>query len=256
MGCWSSTCMISNLPISYQDEIKLIILKPRNNIPSIIGCSGYVYSNDLLDPAFFQLSGTYNDYGLIENIEKDWNYELIENYCKKTYGKKIFIDRKTEEDWDLLKFLRGIEREGMKDEKDEPINLSFVMIRKDIWDFICKKSKKTIDFYQKKFDEYFKNEKFGDLFIQFNNLFFGHKLADPCFLASEEYTDFVFQKENRKKVFDLWIDLQLINNFIIHNRRGWMIQPGQGSQTENWQEAISFSEEIIKIAKNKIKQYQ
>ncbi len=45
MGCFNGTCMISNLPISYDEEVKVVLLKSnklgKTNITSI--GSGFCY---------------------------------------------------------------------------------------------------------------------------------------------------------------------------------------------------------------------
>ena len=257
MGCWSGTCAISNLPISYGDEIKLVILKSsiENRAPSLMNCSGYVYSTDLLQPAFFALSGKYDDYGMIEDIEKDWNYDLIYDYLKKKYG-RVRIENERTEDWELEDFLRGIEREELKDDLNDTIQLSFVMVRKDIWDYICNSKDKSS--LRQKFDDCFKDIyiEMEDLFFQYNNLFSSGGYGSSDFLAKTEYSEFVIKPENRDTVFNYWADDQRINMYMMHNRRGWMIQPGAGSQTEDWQEAINLSNEIIRIAQLKINKYK
>jgi hypothetical protein len=182
MGCWNGTCMISNLPIISGERIKLVIL--RGGISRKACGSAYVYSHDMFTPSFFPISGVYNDYGMIEGCDEDWNYILIEQYFKKLFGNKIIADGKTIEDYSLIDILDGIERgdlkyygkpnkemierkamavkavevyskDGFSSEKIEKewrdlaemdisetlreANLSFVMIREDIWNHICDK---------------------------------------------------------------------------------------------------------------------
>lgn len=93
MGCWNGTCMISNLPINSGEKIKLVILQKSmiSGIKSLF-TSGYVYPTDFLTPAFLPISGKYNDYGNIEGIEQDWNYNLIEKHLQNKFGNKIKVD--------------------------------------------------------------------------------------------------------------------------------------------------------------------
>lgn len=114
MGCWDSTCMISNLPIVAGEKIKLVILQPNygrrdSGEGNILGMSGYVYATDIMGPAFLPISGKYNDYGMIENIVEDWNTKIIFDHLKKKYP-VIEVDGRIIEDWDLEDFLGGIER--------------------------------------------------------------------------------------------------------------------------------------------------
>jgi hypothetical protein len=80
----------------------------------LFNSSAYVYSHDIFTPSFFPLSGVYDDYGMIEGVEEDWNYKLIEDYFKKLFGEKIIVDGTTKENWTLLDVLNGIERCDLK----------------------------------------------------------------------------------------------------------------------------------------------
>jgi len=71
MGCSSTTCMISDLPINDGDDI-VAFLVCTNRHASEFGDleSGHHYEpNALLDPVTLQFYGKYNDYGDIESIE-------------------------------------------------------------------------------------------------------------------------------------------------------------------------------------------
>ena len=163
MGSWNGTCMISNLPILSGDKVKLIILHSnRMSNSEIIGQSAFTYHNDILTPSFLPLTGMYSDCGLIDNIRKDWNYNLIENYLKIQLSDTIFIDGKEYKNWKLEDVLYGIERGNITypsynnkekdtlfdytmkksdkmdytDSDDRRLMLSFVLIREDIWYYI------------------------------------------------------------------------------------------------------------------------
>ena len=182
MGCWNGTCMISNLPIQQGDRIKLVLLRTAISSTRLFNSSGYVYSHDIFTPSFFPITGVYNDYGMIEGVEEDWNYQLIELYFKELFGDKIIADGETKENWTLIDVLDGVERHDLKyfgrptrediqrkamaeeamkvygetgfssekvekewrdlaemntDEKLRAADLSFVMIREDIWNHIA-----------------------------------------------------------------------------------------------------------------------
>ena len=69
MGCWNGTCMISNLPILAGEETKLVFLfSPHREKVTLTNASGHYYATDFLKPAFFPITGKYNDYGVIEDI--------------------------------------------------------------------------------------------------------------------------------------------------------------------------------------------
>lgn len=94
MCSFSEICAISKNYIAEGDKVKLLF----------VAQNGISDTNTLL-PVFFPISGTYNDYGYIENIVEDFNYKFftgcIEKYFShilpKTYrspegGIKTFID--------------------------------------------------------------------------------------------------------------------------------------------------------------------
>jgi hypothetical protein len=111
MGCWNGTCMISRLPILAGERVKLIFLHSPYGKASISGISSYCYADGILSPAFLPISGRYNDYGGIVDVDEDWNYKTIENILKNALGDKIKIKSdKPKENWTLADVIYGIER--------------------------------------------------------------------------------------------------------------------------------------------------
>lgn len=74
MGSWSVYCSISRITITAGDDVVLI---PLRNNTSHIGYDEYI-------PATLPIFGEYDDYGGIENIIKDENTKLLENYFNCT----------------------------------------------------------------------------------------------------------------------------------------------------------------------------
>lgn len=147
MGCWNETCMISNLPIEYQTPIKLVFLVNGTGIDQkILNKSSYCNPTDLLQPAFLAISGTYDEYGTIANINEDWNYNLILKFFKNLCGVTITINGIDMVDWSLLNIIEGIER-GNITYQNKPLNHSFVMIRQDIWDSCVLINSENGEFY-------------------------------------------------------------------------------------------------------------
>lgn len=93
MGCFNVCCSISNLSIGCGDKVKFIPLKPVNEKPYIVE-SMLMYLNCYFNPALLPITGYYNDYGSLENIERDDNVLAIEKY----YGVSIeeFLNTITE----------------------------------------------------------------------------------------------------------------------------------------------------------------
>lgn len=267
MGCWNATCMISNLPILSGEEVKLIILhNPYNKKNLLAKSSGYCNIYDLLKPAFFSIDGEYDEYGTIENIKEDFNFLSIFNYLKNVYP-SIFIEEynKVEEkkDWTMDDLISGIERGHLKD-----INYSFVLIRKDIWDFIIKNHKEEYSYdgldlndrCHKDFFEYIqtfkdienlKNEKrFSEAMIKsfslrdkINFQALNFKIIDEKILNNDEF---------QNSLFTSWKEMIIVESFLESIRKGWMIQAGAGSQSSKWNSYILLSSKINEICEEKI----
>lgn len=257
MGCWNGTCMISNLPILSGEEVKLVILTSHKDTVKITNTTGYYYSTDLLTPAFFPITGIYNDYGMIEDIQKDWAYDLTLSILKKTY-EVIEVEKKEIVDFDLEHILEGIERGTLKvcekNDTFKPSPFSFVMIRKDIWDGIVQNTKHNLSYWndkRKDNDDYYidsvtyitrKLEKLNEYIERYKILFgndFNKDLIDSSLFFS--YEERFFNKpmhlnyimDNMDVVKNDIIEFTLIKTFLEYTRKGWMIHPGLGSQSSD-----------------------
>lgn len=76
MGCWNGTCGVSQLPILAGCNVKAFLML-QSEFHSAISGSGSNYTTDFFRPWFFPVSAEYNDYGSIENIQKDWNSKYM-----------------------------------------------------------------------------------------------------------------------------------------------------------------------------------
>ena len=342
MGCWNGTCMISNLPIQQGEKIKLVLLRNGISSKNLFNSSGYVYSHDIFTPSFFPLTGVYNDYGMIEVVDEDWNHKLIEDHFKKLFGEKIIVNGETKENWNLIDVLNGVERNDLKyygkpnkeqlerkamaieavkvydkqgysskkierewqelaemnvDEMLRQANLSFVMIKEDVWNHICENyvgefynrdSKSNTDndndFYlsAKKYCKIeFENgiiriEKFSKLINTTTNtteevlkaheklnefLASGYAMAvftkqNLDFLTPELYDKFTIEgdAERREDVLNRYTEFTIISSFLSETRKGWMMQPGSGSQHDGWGVHLMLAEIVMKICKAGIKE--
>jgi hypothetical protein len=332
MGCWNNTCMISNLPIISGEKVKLVILGNNYAEESIIGRSGYCYSNGMLSPLFLPISGTYNDYGGIEHVVQDFNYNIISESLHKQFGNTIKVDRDdVKENWTLEDFLDGIERgccdrmvyqgkktkefkdaieeiESLKDIIDEkeksikvkaliksvgepindelmwlPVNISWVMIREDIWNEVIKITNSTTDIWSSK-NKYglYLNQEFEGWIQQLN------EINDPDIDQHEKMMRIIRSSMDDNRLFSLpegggnlnkisyteycktildnsdlledfkiqLLEFKTICKFLEASRKGWMIQPGQGSQHHGWEEHKKLAQSIINICDAKIKEYE
>lgn len=91
MGSWNGTCFLSNVSIIHSDKIKLQLLLPNispyhSDTVDIktydVGkhssdLNGLTYTQNECKPLAFPITGEYNDYGSIENIENDEALEIL-----------------------------------------------------------------------------------------------------------------------------------------------------------------------------------
>lgn len=75
MGSFSVCCAMSKLTIKEGDKIKLIPLFPSKNAPSVS-----LQMDDRFHPLTLPVTGIYDDYGRIGEIEEDANTKILEEY--------------------------------------------------------------------------------------------------------------------------------------------------------------------------------
>lgn len=72
MGCWNETCGMTQMPIEGGDPVRLFLIV-EHAYPRHLGARDVCisYGTELWRPFGLPLKGTYDEYGRIENIEKD-----------------------------------------------------------------------------------------------------------------------------------------------------------------------------------------
>ena len=101
MGSYSHTCKLSNLPITSGVPVMLIVMKPigklYDNSEETLSKYGstYMCCNEgprlKYSPVWFPIKGEYDDYGGIENIVKDDNTAILEEYYGLTIEQLMAI---------------------------------------------------------------------------------------------------------------------------------------------------------------------
>lgn len=86
MGCFNVACSISKLSINHGDPIVFVpLLSKTHGYSRSLDCYAdrmLIYSNAIYNPMTFPIKGKYNDYGSIEDVERDANVEAIEKFFK------------------------------------------------------------------------------------------------------------------------------------------------------------------------------
>lgn len=101
MGCWKGTCGVTQLPIRWEDPIRLFILEPNNYFGTLTNkladketsCGniggGFCYAGEIFSPFGPALIGKCNDQGNAEEIVNNTNAKIVVDYFNKN-KKKIF----------------------------------------------------------------------------------------------------------------------------------------------------------------------
>ncbi len=94
MGSFNGACSVSNISIGSGDPVVFIpleVVKHRNKIGD--GNHMLIYSHCFYAPATMPIFGTYDDYGGLENIEKDANLKIIEKYFDISFDSPTYYDK-------------------------------------------------------------------------------------------------------------------------------------------------------------------
>ena len=261
MGCWNETCMISGLPIECGDEVKLVLLVKNGELIN----NNIYYPTDLFSPLSFPITGVYDDYGGVEDVVEDLNFDIINSYLKSKYKTIIAGDGECD-DFDLTTLIENIERGNdveflTKDDKIIKSNFYFAMVRSDIWNGIIdfssvKNGLRAI--HERSFDS--KVSKlihdatvFGmsGAVLRLNNSFTLDNTELEC---SNILLNILIgnDDEAKKTIRNEIIELEIINSFLYSTRKIWMITSGCGSQHSSWKDYISLNNLVNKICAENI----
>jgi hypothetical protein len=84
MGCFNVACSVSNLSIGAGTRVAFVPLwpnvYPKDGVHILQPQASLIYSHCFYYPVCLPIFGEYDDYGGVENIEKDANVELIEKH--------------------------------------------------------------------------------------------------------------------------------------------------------------------------------
>jgi len=131
MGCYSVSCKLSNLPIVGYTSAVLIPLRPidghiefdfhKDTGTTVICCNEgpLVYFH----PCMYPIRGTYNDYGSLNDIIRDDNTDILEEYYGLTIEQIVGVLTSNRKDDGFDKRLCCIKDPSQPDEFGEPIYL-------------------------------------------------------------------------------------------------------------------------------------
>lgn len=252
MGCWNETCGLSHLPIKYKEDVRFVILFEVNGHKRKEG----IYYNDEYAPLCLPMSGKYNDYGSIENvdIELSITLELLKNL-------KLFIKNDgyvPYEFEDIEKFLDDIGGEEIYFYCGHTYyRLRIIMYHKSLFDLLVNSFSSRVPYNHQKKDTIkllWKDrinrhyEKFLNLkdeikdctdkneIEKYESMLLFRALQEPVFSSSQYSYNFVreyekyISNENFDKYSDLLIDYIMFTESLAVGRQGFFSLSGSGSQ--------------------------
>ena len=154
--------MVSQLSISYGDKIKVFLVQQVRCLAENGG--GYTSSSPLYRAMSLPLTGIYNDYGCIEEVEDDISSQALIHCLPEMVSEvgydRIKITERAKSYWDntrkkedltdfdkLMQFLLFVERDGVtkKNYLGNYLGIGLVMIREEIYNFCVDQGRKGFE---------------------------------------------------------------------------------------------------------------
>lgn len=236
MGSWNATCGMSQLPIHSGNKVKLVFLKKSPYFEDSSFGNGFCYANRLFAPFYTPISGKYNDYGSLKNID-DPDDKHFNNILKALNMEK--------DDYDSFEeLITDISRQEIPD-------LGFVFIHEDLYyKCIAINGKRQYGWGPESSDILSYMTPILTKFLKYDPLDFsndGIYTKDlPTLIRSNIYSPTF----NQPEVKDL-LDFYIFQDFMEEGRKFWSLQGSAGSQDSNYSVAIFLGE----YAKEKLKEY-
>lgn len=244
MGSWNGTCGISKMPIQYGDRVKLVLLKPTKHYKSISTGSGFCDASDMYTPICLPITGEYNDYGCIENIdERPELFDLI--------IKALRIPDRT----DIEDIITGISNNELED-------ISYMLVHESVYNIMIDINKEMPHRYDNDYTTEMHRNDSVDVLINYTMRYkktlndISRGICKPLEVDIEYYNNdhyyrilpIVIRTLNDSDVLktikkDI-VDFMIFNEAITDARMFWSPQSGGGSQDLTYEYQI----EIGKLA--------
>lgn len=278
MGCWNETCGISQIAIRSGDPVVGVFIQESGRLEPAGECN----TTNAWSPAFLPIRGTYDEYGRIENIVKDWNTDYIIQYLKQhctemEVGENRFHDRAVSRETMNLTTAQEAMTDGRLElpglwigegmPKNVPCRVGLMFVHADIWDQMvsrtigsyyeqsCKKfTKKYLDQLTDR-DELIKS--FGDDELKTSLALFHLRsefrgIAEITARSIKQYMlDHTLPNAELAARF---AELEMACVTMDRLRRSWLPQTGKGSQDDDrdTMRALAKAVESVYCAREKI----
>jgi len=281
MGCWNGTCGLTQLPIKDNEAVDFLIIL---NQGFFTDASGFCYLTGYASPMSFLMSGSYNDYGSVEDIEdnlpsklflKLFREKLSEGLIQITsddyYDKEVFGDNEIDYmNFQIQDIINAIERDrvSMKQEvySDAGLeiissNMGLLMFHKDILSSMINTPQDKIDSFNEKLTLFFnKNkEKIASIsknkeslpFIEKYSPFLGRDIdelrifKDINYIHADSFKTYIKYIENETDSGIHFLKMRALIILFINLRKSWSAQSGKGSQSDNGEVYMELANKVI-----------
>ena len=133
MGCWNGTDGITGMPIQDKDQVRCLVIASRSEHPFL---GGYTYSDDAWYPIGPSLTGLYDDYGCIKEIQESVAADWLTHFLPMTDKMKEEIEGHSREGFtELDEKILAIERavSFLPDPFNDRCRLCLWMVHESTW---------------------------------------------------------------------------------------------------------------------------
>jgi hypothetical protein len=261
MGSYYGVCILSQLPITYGDEVVRIFIAEQ--IPWNDGdqAMGQVYPDDQWGPMLWPMTGIYSDCNHLRNLVIPQE-KVFENLFKDMTGLDL---EKTNsyQNYDFLKGEQKINHPWIHNEKrdDGKIGFGAILIHKKIWDF-CLARPIILRFTQKNYRE--TGREYIDQCL--DNIGKGKIFFAPMRDPYDRFPGFIYMKlvsmiENKTitkdiayEISDQLSDMYQIQSMMNSLNKSWNPASSMGHQDCDWELLRDFGSQIAQFAQTKIEE--
>lgn len=283
MEYFNGTCMLTNLPIKFGNDVMCFILKQNNNIN---GGMGYESTISRGEPIGLPIAGKYDDTGGVEQFEQSPVNSFILNDLGRMIldnvfyvgGKPIVINGVTKSNptltyKQLQYFLASIKlnRIKYKDHAGNLTNVAIVLVLREAYleaidyinqqSYVCTNSNVACH-HDETYKEYFNrivqdtiklyshckhNDIKATVQVTLDNNF-GKELERYQHMISY----LIYKKEKYQHIIEELLNMFKLNVMLKNTRRSWSLMNGLDSQWEGYNASIKIAEITKKLA-NKYK---
>ena len=273
MGSFYSTCSVSNMTLANQ-KTSILLLSPGYSTE--IGTTNMIVSNSgsqaFYSPFGFPIHGEYDDYGYIDNIQRDKNVEMLEDFFGISIDdiiRNIGDDRNIPENIKNKEIFENLSMTYFRTEVLEYLQLGWDeinIINPDKWtmdDKISKLlktlSKEKISYDHPRLSELISKKDRTD--SEKEELFDLMDLLNGSAIRENSYIE-LLAKFNMFKLLPITLDFQddILKQYMFLNNLGFslnkiLLPSVYGSQDTNWLELYKFNNFVNELLIKDLKEY-